>query len=177
MHVNTRCINSIRGTSSDWGFISGVYVPCIYMHARWEFNSTRGTSSDWGCTWGGVCVPCIDTHARWVTVGDSGLCCCVCVTSFECWLTPLCVDSAQALWASLCFRLITRQFQATACSQQALCQEHKELGNVQDIHKSYHPQCQWFDKSLMTFWTGYLTSFHENIFLKLPFLALKLSQC
>ena len=27
-----------------------------------------------------------------VTVGDSGLCCCVCVTSFECQLTPLCVD-------------------------------------------------------------------------------------
>ena len=26
------------------------------------------------------------------TVGDSGLCCCVCVTSFERWLTPLCVD-------------------------------------------------------------------------------------
>ena len=27
-----------------------------------------------------------------VTVGDSVLCCCVCVTSFESWLTPLCVD-------------------------------------------------------------------------------------
>lgn len=29
----------------------------------------------------------------WVTVGNSGLCCCICVTSFECWLTPMCVDS------------------------------------------------------------------------------------
>ena len=29
----------------------------------------------WGCTSGGVYVPCIYTHARWVTVGDSGLCC------------------------------------------------------------------------------------------------------
>ena len=28
-----------------------------------------------------------------VTVGDSVLCCCVCVTSFEGKLTPLCVDS------------------------------------------------------------------------------------
>ena len=30
-----------------------------------------------------------------VTVGDSGLCCCyVCVASFECQLTPMCVDSS-----------------------------------------------------------------------------------
>ena len=29
-----------------------------------------------------------------VIVGDSGLCCCVCLTSFECLLTPLRVDSA-----------------------------------------------------------------------------------
>ena len=28
-----------------------------------------------------------------VTVGDSGLCCCVCVTSFKCYWMPLCVDS------------------------------------------------------------------------------------
>ena len=28
-----------------------------------------------------------------VTVGDSGLCCCTCVTYFERWLTLLCVDS------------------------------------------------------------------------------------
>ena len=26
-------------------------------------------------------------------LGGSGLCCCVCVTSFECKLTPFCVDS------------------------------------------------------------------------------------
>ena len=29
-----------------------------------------------------------------VTVGDSGLCCCACSTSYERYLTPLCVDSA-----------------------------------------------------------------------------------
>ena len=40
-----------------------------------------------------------------VTVGDSGLCCCVCVSSFERRLTPLFVDSVQKLWASFCFRL------------------------------------------------------------------------
>ena len=41
-----------------------------------------------------------------VTVGDSGLCC-VCVASFDHLLTPLCADSAHALWASFCFRLFT----------------------------------------------------------------------
>ena len=37
----------------------------------------------WGCSSGGVNVPCIYSHAGWVTVGDSGLCCCVCLTSFQ----------------------------------------------------------------------------------------------
>ena len=38
------------------------------------------------------------------TVGDLGLCGCVCVTSFECWLPSLCVDSAGiSVWASFCF--------------------------------------------------------------------------
>ena len=30
-----------------------------------------------------------------VTVGDSGVCCCTCVTSFERSLTPLCVESVK----------------------------------------------------------------------------------
>ena len=41
-------------------------------------------------------------HVR-VTVGDSGLCC-VCVMPFQHYLTPLFIDSAQALWAFFCFR-------------------------------------------------------------------------
>ena len=41
-----------------------------------------------------------------VTVGDSGLCCCTCVAYFKLYLTPLCVDSAWALWASFCFNFI-----------------------------------------------------------------------
>ena len=45
-----------------------------------------------GCPSSGVYVPCIYTHARWVTVGNSGLCCCTCVTYFERLLTPLFVD-------------------------------------------------------------------------------------
>ena len=31
----------------------------------------------------GVYVPCIYTHAKWVTVGNSGLCCCTCVMYSE----------------------------------------------------------------------------------------------
>ena len=42
-----------------------------------------------------------------VTVGNSGLCCCTCVTYFERLLTPLCVDSARALWVSFCFRFVS----------------------------------------------------------------------
>ena len=44
-----------------------------------------------------------------VTVGDSGLCCCTCVTYFERQLPPLRVDHARALWASFCFRFATNQ--------------------------------------------------------------------
>ena len=44
-------------------------------------------------------------HVR-VTVGDSGLCCCTCVTYLQPKLSPLCVDSARALWASFCFRFV-----------------------------------------------------------------------
>ena len=37
-------------------------------------------------------VPCIfHSYQVRVTIGNSGLCCCACVTSFRCWLTPLCV--------------------------------------------------------------------------------------
>ena len=47
----------------------------------------------------------------------------------------------------------------SACSQQALCYYVKntdeQLGNVKDIHQS-DSHCQWFDKSLLTFWNCYL---------------------
>ena len=42
-----------------------------------------------------------------VTVGDSGLCCCIGVTYFERQSTRLCVDCARALWDSFCFRFVT----------------------------------------------------------------------
>ena len=46
-----------------------------------------------------------DLHACQVrvSIGDSGLCC-ICITHFQCLLTPLFVGSVQALWASFCFR-------------------------------------------------------------------------
>ena len=57
------------------------------------------------CTSGGVYLPCIYTQMYLVFTRNSGLCCCACVTSFGRFLTPLCVHSARALWASFCFRL------------------------------------------------------------------------
>ena len=70
----------------------GAHVPCIYRHVpQVEFMYLVFTRMP-----GGVYVPCIYTHARWslctlylhacqvrVAVGDSGLCSCACVTSFE----------------------------------------------------------------------------------------------
>ena len=59
------------------------------------------------CISGGVYVPCTYTHARWELPywGDSGLCCCVCVTSFDferycllpCVLTTLCSAKVKRL--------------------------------------------------------------------------------
>ena len=53
-----------------------------------------------------------------VTVGDSGLCSCLCVMSFECWLTPLLVDcgvSGRSGTRSSC----QRKLQWPAASQMA----------------------------------------------------------
>ena len=82
----------INSTRCTWGCTSGgVYLHCIYTHARSELHKLHQRY----------------THARWVTVGDSGRWCCTCVTYFERQLTPLCVDSARALWASVCFRFFS----------------------------------------------------------------------
>ena len=57
--------------------------------------------------WWSLCTLYLHTCQVGVTVGDSGLCCCsTCVTDFERYLTPLCADSARALWASFCLRVI-----------------------------------------------------------------------
>ena len=50
-----------------------------------------------------------------VTVGDSGLCCCVCVTSFERLLTPLFVYSGTGALGVVLFQVISdRVFLITA---------------------------------------------------------------
>ena len=58
-----------------------------------------------------------------VTIGNSGLCC-VCVTSFKCLLTPLCVDSATLLGVSMNNQFTTRKMQ---CSQLQMCTLLQEL--------------------------------------------------
>ena len=89
---------------------SASFVPSVFFEKRSQgwlveccFASTEtvgllGTGAQDGhpdfhtapelCMSGGVYVPCL------------GLC--ACVTSFECQLSPLCVDSARVLWASFC---------------------------------------------------------------------------
>ena len=59
--------------------------------------------------WWSLCTLYLHACRVRVTVGDSGLCCCTCVTYFEPWLAPLCVDLYINLylnsvpWAELCF--------------------------------------------------------------------------
>ena len=43
--------------------------------------------------WWSLCTLYLHAYLVTVTVADSGLCCCTCATSFERWLTPLCVVS------------------------------------------------------------------------------------
>ena len=90
----------------------GVYVPCTYqrMYLWWSL-CTLYISEDVpvvefmslvcirGCTSGGVYVPCIYSHARWELPQATQVFVVVCLTSSLCSLTPLCVDSARALWA------------------------------------------------------------------------------
>ena len=96
MHTSTRNINYTRGTSSkkdapQWHTHTYIY-PTIPAHSATQV-----------CT--GVSLCTLHLHAIQVrAVGDSRLCC-TCVVCFKRWLAPLCVDSAQALWASFCFRL------------------------------------------------------------------------
>ena len=52
----------------------------------------------------GLCTSYLHACQVTVTLSNSGLCCCACATYFKYQLTPLCVDSAQGLWASFCFR-------------------------------------------------------------------------
>ena len=56
-----------------------------YILSRWEFTLTR-VYSHLERMYRNLCT-------LYITVGDSDLCCCTCVTYFERWLTPLCVDS------------------------------------------------------------------------------------
>ena len=59
--------------------------------------------------WWSLCTLYLHACQMRVTIGDSGLCCCTCIMYFECWLTPLCVDSAW--WASCFFQILFLFFQ------------------------------------------------------------------
>ena len=85
----------------------------------------------WGGTSGGVYAPCIYSHARLVPAGDSGFCCCVCMTPFERDLTPLFVDSIlyilmQILPHAKSERISNLTFYSTECGLHA-CMAAKGL--------------------------------------------------
>ena len=65
--------------------------------------------------WWSFCTLYLHACQLRVTIGNSGLCCCTCVTYFERRLTSLLVDSASALWALLCFRFVFYQYFFTKC--------------------------------------------------------------
>ena len=78
--VNTRYINSNRCTYPWWNLCTS-YLLGIFLtwHAsKYKYiNSNRGTYFWWS-----LCTLYLLACQVRVTVGDSGLCCCVCVTSF-----------------------------------------------------------------------------------------------
>ena len=71
-----------------------------------------------------------------VTVGDSGLCCCTCVTYFERKLTPLCVDFARPLWASFCFRSVRIHPEANLCMCLFVCLYVEPVWRSEDYVRS-----------------------------------------
>ena len=52
--------------------------------------------------WWSLCT--LHLVAWQVTIGSSGLCCCICVTSFERWLTPFCVAFVVDTWCRTRFK-------------------------------------------------------------------------
>ena len=110
----------------NWPYSFLLNQPTRELHSKYitHVQQQRHESSTVTLTWGACKYKVHKLHQRYIlwwslctlylparqvrfTIGDSGLCCCTCVTYFECKLTPLLVDSARALWASFCFRFIS----------------------------------------------------------------------
>ena len=78
-------------------------------------------------TWWSLCTLNLLACQVWVTIGDSSLCCCVCVTYFERRLTPLFVESAHAVWASFCFRLLLKWRKLSVLLPKSKDERHRVL--------------------------------------------------
>ena len=71
--------------------------------------------------WWSLCTWYLHACQVRVTVGNSGLCCCICVTSFKCYWMPLCVDSdlsvvVRTLIPRSCTLMIFSAFLLADCS-------------------------------------------------------------
>ena len=73
-------------------------------------NFTRGNMRMY--LWWSLCTLCLHACQVRVTVGDSGLCCCICVTYFERKLTPLLVDTCTS-FTNVCSRPV--EFKGGVC--------------------------------------------------------------
>ena len=89
------------------------------------------------CMSGGVYIPCL------------GLC--ACVTSFECQLSPLCVDSARALWASFC-RFVFTVFLVRGAAPSLFHYFPKALKQMNSLRKKTIDQAWIFMCSFVIRW-------------------------
>ena len=78
-------------------------IPAVvqrYRFESWTFGGFRGWLLDpanklkgtWMYLWWSLCSLHLHACQVSISVGDSGLCCCACVMTFKCKLTPLCVE-------------------------------------------------------------------------------------
>ena len=105
-----------RSKDYVWSWIKIGSVLCLCTPVSRSVPEMYGIKVTWGhsflrmCLWWSSCILYLHAGQVRVTVGDTGLycrtcvtyfvgdsgLCCVCVMYFECWLTPLCVDSSNA---------------------------------------------------------------------------------
>ena len=78
-----------------WWNLSTLYLlPCQMSYHRWYRSVGYADKNEvyiyifWMYLWQNLCTLYFTCIPLRVTTGNSGLCCCVCVVSFECWLTP-----------------------------------------------------------------------------------------
>ena len=126
--------------------LTGKFDVLVIIYTR-ELISTQNMWHRY--LWWSLCAVYLHACQVRVTVGNSGLCCCTCIMYFECQLTPLCVDSAWALWASFSFRFVVFQcvfeYPLKWCTYSAVCGDWEVWGDC--IYLSRMKSCtSWMER-------------------------------